>query len=82
VGDSDFASVAWRKSTASGANGDCVEVAPTAESVLMRNSQHPSGPTLAFSHREWAAFVIGVRAGEFDFTEPSTTTPDADDSLG
>jgi Domain of unknown function (DUF397) len=80
VGDPEFASIAWQKSTASGPNGDCVEVASTAESVLLRNSQHPSGPMLTFSHREWAAFVIGVRGGEFDFAQPSTTTPDPGDS--
>lgn len=67
VGDSEFAGVAWRKSKASDASGDCVEVASTGELVLMRNSQHPSGPILTFSLREWAAFLTGVRCGEFDF---------------
>lgn len=69
MGDSEFANVHWRKSTASGANGDCVEVAPDAGLVLIRNSQHPSGPVLTFSYREWAAFVVGVRGGEFDFSD-------------
>jgi len=72
VGDSQSASVHWRKSTASGANGDCVEVAANLDSVLIRNSQHPSGPVLSFSHREWAAFMAGARDGEFDFSDPSS----------
>jgi hypothetical protein len=55
----------WRKSTASGAS-ECVEVAFVEQSVLVRHSQDPTGPTLTFSRPEWAAFVAGVRNGEFD----------------
>jgi len=32
----------------------------------MRHSQDPSGRVLTFSLAEWAAFVTGVRRGEFD----------------
>jgi hypothetical protein len=66
VADSERASIVWRKSMASGSNGDCVEVACTTEAVLVRNSQDPSGPQLSFSYSEWAAFLIGARLGEFD----------------
>jgi predicted secreted Zn-dependent protease len=71
VGRSEFTSVRWQKSSASAANGDCVEVGPAPDLVLIRNSKHPSGPVLSFSYAEWAAFVIGVRDGEFDFAGPA-----------
>jgi predicted secreted Zn-dependent protease len=55
----------WRKSSAS-ASGTCVEVAFRGQSVLVRHSADPLGPVLAFSDREWAAFLTGARNGEFD----------------
>jgi hypothetical protein len=58
-------SLRWRKSTAS-AQGNCVEVADAAESVFVRNSTDPMGPTLRFTRPEWEAFLIGVRDGQFD----------------
>lgn len=66
MADSERADIVWRKSLASGSNGDCVEVAFTDESVLLRNSQEPQEPLLSFSHSEWIAFLTGVCGGEFD----------------
>jgi hypothetical protein len=34
--------------------------------VLVRNSTDRSGPVVAFTPREWAAFVADVKYGEFD----------------
>ena len=65
MADSEQARISWRKSTAS-APCDCAEVAFDGEVVCMRHSQHPSGPVLTFSQAEWAAFLTGVRRGEFD----------------
>jgi hypothetical protein len=65
VADSEQAGIVWRKSTASNPS-ECAEVAFVGESVLMRHSQDPSGPVLAFSLAEWAAFLTGVHRGEFD----------------
>jgi hypothetical protein len=65
VADSEQARILWRKSTAS-ATGECAEVAFVGESVLMRHSRDPSGPTLTFSLAEWTAFLTGVHRGEFD----------------
>jgi Domain of unknown function (DUF397). len=45
----------------------CVEVAATADSILVRNSTDPDGPTLRFTPAEWIAFLGGVRDGDFDF---------------
>jgi len=36
------------------------------ELVYLRHSHHGGGPVLAFLHKEWAAFVTGVRNGEFE----------------
>jgi hypothetical protein len=59
---------AWRKSTRSSGDGNCVEVAFASDgSVGVRDSkQHGRGPVLAFSRSEWEAFLGGVRDGEFD----------------
>jgi predicted secreted Zn-dependent protease len=55
----------WKKARAS-ESGDCVEVARSGEITLVRDSKDPSGPHLRFTQREWSAFLLGVRAGEFD----------------
>jgi hypothetical protein len=57
----------WRKASASNASGACVEVAvlPGGD-VAVRNSRHPSGPALVYTQTEIAAFLAGVRDGEFD----------------
>ncbi|MEU9189560.1 DUF397 domain-containing protein [Streptomyces sp. NPDC048484] len=58
---------AFKKARASqGANQDCVEVARTADGGrAIRDSKNPS--TVQFyTPTEWAAFLDGVKAGEFD----------------
>jgi len=57
----------WRKSRFSNPSGDCVEVVrfPDGE-VGVRNSRDRTGPSLVFTAAELAAFVLGVKAGEFD----------------
>jgi hypothetical protein len=34
--------------------------------IGVRDSKNPNGPQLSFTRAEWAAFVAGVRGGEFD----------------
>jgi Domain of unknown function (DUF397) len=61
----DLSSAVWRKSTFSGTNG-CVEVAFVQGQVAVRDSKDPTGRVLVFTAHEWAAFLSGARAGEFD----------------
>lgn len=55
----------WRTSSRSGDNGACVEVR-AAGAVEVRDSKDRTGPVLRFDATEWAAFVDGAAAGEFD----------------
>jgi hypothetical protein len=56
----------WRKSGASNPSGNCVEVAALAGGdIAVRNSRHPSGPALVYTRAEIAAFIAGIRNGEF-----------------
>jgi Domain of unknown function (DUF397) len=70
VGDGHCVQVAWRKATASMGNGNCVEVAGNAGAILVRDSKDKTGPVLTFTPGEWAAFIGGVRNGEFDRLAP------------
>jgi hypothetical protein len=64
----DLTGATWFKSSFSGNNGgECVEVAFVPAGVGVRDSkQHGRGPVLLFAQGEWAAFLAGARAGEFD----------------
>ncbi|WP_181802490.1 DUF397 domain-containing protein [Streptomyces shenzhenensis] len=53
---------AWRTSSYSGGQGDCVEVADNLPTVIpVRDSKRPTGPALAFSPSAWTAFVDHLR---------------------
>jgi uncharacterized protein DUF397 len=57
----------WRTSSASGNNGQCVEVSGVSDGdVLVRDSKDSDGPVLRFTPDEWRAFLVGARLGEFD----------------
>jgi len=59
---SDLSGAAWRTSSYSGQNGDCVEVASGApDGVAVRDSKDREGPVLAFRPDEWRAFTAQVR---------------------
>jgi hypothetical protein len=58
----------WRKARKSGNGGNCVEVGTTAAGQVagIRDSKAPERGHLAVSRETFAAFVAGVRNGEFD----------------
>ena len=59
--------VQWRKSSYSGDNGNCVELAVVAaDRVAMRDSKAPDAGMLVFSRADLGDLLSGVRAGEFD----------------
>jgi hypothetical protein len=54
----------WRKSSASGGVGECVEVAKAESFVLARDSLNRSGAVLAFTQPQWLGFLRRVRGGQ------------------
>ncbi|ABD12064.1 DUF397 domain-containing protein [Frankia sp. CcI156] len=62
----DLTNAEWRKSSYSATQTTCVEVAQVDEVVAVRDSKDPTGPVLVFTPDEWAAFLAGVRDGEFN----------------
>jgi hypothetical protein len=69
--DDALARAGWRKSSFSGGGGDsgaeCVEVAALPGGrVAVRDSKHPERGAVLFTRAAMAAWVAGVKAGEFD----------------
>lgn len=47
----------WRKSTHSGNQGECVEVAPASEEVRVRDTKDREGGQLSVTGDAWKAFL-------------------------
>jgi hypothetical protein len=56
----------WRKASASASNSQCVELADTGATILMRDSKDPDGGHLTFDRAELAALIISAKTGELD----------------
>jgi Domain of unknown function (DUF397) len=67
IAATELGPVQWRKSTKSNPSGNCVELAELPDGdIAVRNSRHPGGSALVYTRAEIAAFLAGVRNGEFD----------------
>jgi hypothetical protein len=64
--DIDLSRAVWRKSTYSGGNGSCVEVADLGTAVAVRDSKDRTGPKLIVTPDAWRGFLQSVKAGEYD----------------
>jgi hypothetical protein len=63
--DDRAVALSWRKSSAS-ATENCVEVAFSDTSILVRDSKQQSSHILAFTSRGWQALLNGIQEGRFD----------------
>ncbi len=52
----------WRKASYSTSNGGaCVEVALVGNTVAVRDSKNPDGPTLVFAPNDWKSFTAEMK---------------------
>jgi hypothetical protein len=52
----------WRKSTYSGGQGECLELAPDIPDFApVRDSKTPTGPVIPFGRTAWSLFVAQVK---------------------
>lgn len=56
----------WRKSRRSIGNGECVEIAPVAKAVAVRDSVDPAGPVLRYPAASWQTFLADAKRGTFN----------------
>lgn len=52
----------WRKSTYSGDSSNCLEIATTPATILVRDSKDPNGPRLALRPATWTRFAVYAAA--------------------
>lgn len=62
----DLSNAAWRKSSYTAQQGECVELADVHRIVAVRDSKDPNGPKLIFPRGAFAQFTASVKAGEHD----------------
>lgn len=61
----NLAQLSWRVARACN-SGECVRVAAHGDEIVVGSTTHPDGPVISYSRAEWAAFVEGIRQGDFD----------------
>ncbi|MGH3754235.1 MAG: DUF397 domain-containing protein [Pseudonocardiaceae bacterium] len=58
--------LAWRISSHSSSQANCVEVALGGPAIGVRDSKDPGGPVLAVPASHWPAFLRGIATGGLD----------------
>lgn len=60
--DAEASGLAWTKSSFSGGNNNCLEVAHGLHGVMpVRDSKNPTGPALVIPAGAWTSFVVAVK---------------------
>lgn len=62
----DSTHLTWSRSSYSGTQENCVEVARTARSAAVRDSKDPGGGVLVFNQRAFGLFLQDVRMRDED----------------
>ncbi|MEU9886856.1 DUF397 domain-containing protein [Sphaerisporangium sp. NPDC051011] len=61
----DLTTARWIKSSYSGDEGNCVELAALpGKDMAVRDSKRPHGPVLRFPATEWTAFRNSLKSGK------------------
>ncbi|WP_455354396.1 DUF397 domain-containing protein [Streptomyces sp. SYSU K217416] len=60
----DLSEAAWRKSSYSAGEGQCVEITDLPGGVALRDSKNPCFPALRYTADEWHVFCLSLIAGE------------------
>lgn len=66
IPDASTTGFVWTKSSRSGAQSDCVEVAHGAlpAALPVRDSKRPTGPAVVFADTTWGVFVDALKRGD------------------
>lgn len=44
----------------------CCVAVRMGDTIDLRDTKNPYGPTISYTQDEWSAFILGVKNGEFD----------------
>lgn len=61
-----LSNVQWRKSSRSGYETNCIDVAAAIDRIFIRDSKAPTGPIISCNHAGWMTFLGAVKNGDFD----------------
>jgi hypothetical protein len=63
----DLSDATWRKSARSQpAGNECVEIAALIDTVAIRDSKNPDGPSHVLGPTEWRGFLAAIKSGRHD----------------
>ena len=62
----DFTKAVWRKATASGGNGACVEVARAPSATAIRDTKNREAGYIVATTATFEVFLADLKAGKYD----------------